>query len=456
MGNKFPGRKTGLATPPSRSGLACGLAEIDEEQKWDRPGGLFECISMELSGSPAGYNAETGFCEPAQKPQSGEPYEHPTLYRIRRSQEKHQLLRQECRRKDDRRGQRGGDPRSASRMGAEADRGLAWGDGSDIIQRLDLRCAETVCCRIADGQSFHDESHRRSQEEKRSLRRAEDCRSGALQSAAGLLCGLSRDARTAAVAALPQPGGESGGADEESHEWPADGSGCGIQQAKAPRSEILQRVAGPVGRSADLGKRFVAAEPRGAGDLRGNAAAIAQPIAERAVAGETSEVTEEHRRGRRGDRADLGFGDLRRAALPFDRGCGELLRVDLGAECVGRQTATGADLQTTQRPPADGVDRGRETRAAVESAVGRTPRAGIAKWSSQPCELGSGTEVGGLPVGGRQIRQTIRGPESAGTGNRGGNESGLKQSELTSGKGNLPAGAARRQQPGARTVLAVK
>src|ERR1035441_587582 len=32
-------------------------------------GCLFECISMVLqSGSPEGYNAETGFCEPAQKP----------------------------------------------------------------------------------------------------------------------------------------------------------------------------------------------------------------------------------------------------------------------------------------------------------------------------------------------------------------------------------------------------
>src|ERR1039458_1835875 len=48
-------------------------------------GCLFECISMALlSGSPEGYNAETGLCEPAQKPQSGEPNEHQTLYRIRR------------------------------------------------------------------------------------------------------------------------------------------------------------------------------------------------------------------------------------------------------------------------------------------------------------------------------------------------------------------------------------
>ena len=45
-------------------------------------------------GSPEGYNAETGLIEPAQKPQTGEPSERKPLYRIRRTQENHQLLRQ--------------------------------------------------------------------------------------------------------------------------------------------------------------------------------------------------------------------------------------------------------------------------------------------------------------------------------------------------------------------------
>ena len=42
-------------------------------------------------GSPEGYNAETGYVEPAQKPQTGEPQEHQSLYRIGRSQEKHAI-----------------------------------------------------------------------------------------------------------------------------------------------------------------------------------------------------------------------------------------------------------------------------------------------------------------------------------------------------------------------------
>jgi hypothetical protein len=38
-------------------------------------------------GSPEGYKAETGFCEPAQKPHSGEPNEYQSPSRIGRSQE---------------------------------------------------------------------------------------------------------------------------------------------------------------------------------------------------------------------------------------------------------------------------------------------------------------------------------------------------------------------------------
>ena len=49
-------------------------------------------------GSPEGYNAEAAFAGAAQKPQTGEPNERYSLYRIRCSQEECQLLRQRCRR----------------------------------------------------------------------------------------------------------------------------------------------------------------------------------------------------------------------------------------------------------------------------------------------------------------------------------------------------------------------
>src|SRR5580698_4918962 len=107
------------------------------------PANLFECISMKLKGSPEGCNAETGSNEPAQKPQTGEPiHEHQSLYRIRRSQEKHQLLHQSCRRKDPRGRQGACDARRAASVGGEALRGMARRDGSHSVQQLDLRYAE--------------------------------------------------------------------------------------------------------------------------------------------------------------------------------------------------------------------------------------------------------------------------------------------------------------------------
>src|ERR1017187_9916321 len=177
-------------------------------------GCLFECISMALlSGSPEGYNAETGLCEPAQKPQSGEPNEHQTLYRIRRSQEKHQLLRQDRRRQDHRGRQTAGYAPGAAGVGAEAHGTLARRDGSDAVQQLDLRRAETLCRRAANGEPLDDESHRRGQEEEGQTGCPEDRRPGALQSAPGLLRGSAGDGRSAAGAALPGPGGGAGGAE---------------------------------------------------------------------------------------------------------------------------------------------------------------------------------------------------------------------------------------------------
>src|SRR6266567_4685279 len=423
----------------------------------DRPGGLFECISMERSGSPEGYNAETGFCEPAQKPQTGEPNEHSTLYRIRCSQEKHQLLRQDSGWNDCRRGQTEGNPAGIARVGKPAEGSLAWCDGSDPVQRLDLRRAETVCGQTGDRKSSDDESHRGGEEEERQTGRAEDCRPGALQSAAGLLCAPRGDARVATAAEVSQHGGGARGADEEQNERSADGSGGGIQQAALARKAIFHRTAGRVSRSAGFGEGYAAAESQRAGDVRGDTAADPVSAAERAAVEETSKAAAKHPWSGRSDVADLGPGSLRPAAICFDRRCGELLRADVGTGFVSRQAEEGTDLQTAQSASAKRVDRSRETGAAVESAVGRAPRTGIATRPSEPGDVGGSTQAGCLPVGGGQIRQAVRGPQPAGTEGRGGNESGLsKTSELTSGKGDFPTGAARRQQPGARTVLAVK
>src|SRR5580658_3173967 len=107
---------------------------------------------MERSCSPEGYNAETGFCEPAQKPHSGEPNEYQSLYRIGRSQESISYCVKTTDGKIVEEGKPAGDTASAASVGREAHRSLARGDGSDAVQQLDLRRAETLCRRTADGQ----------------------------------------------------------------------------------------------------------------------------------------------------------------------------------------------------------------------------------------------------------------------------------------------------------------
>src|SRR5208283_3665093 len=208
----------------------------------DTPGGLFECIRPEMTkGSPEGYNAETGFREPAQKPQTGEPHERQPLYRIRCTQEKHQLLREDRRRADCRGKQAASDARRTAPVGRETPGTVARRDGSDVVQRLDLRHVATICGRAADGAPGADESHRRIQEEERPTGCAENRRPGAMQLTAGMLCGGGGDSRAAADAALPQSGGGAVGADAEQNGRAADGSGRGVQQAATAReAELLE------------------------------------------------------------------------------------------------------------------------------------------------------------------------------------------------------------------------
>src|SRR5215472_1873979 len=205
---------------------------------------LFECIRTEMrKGSPEGYNAENGYSQPARKPQTGEPYERQPLYRIRCTQEKYQLLREDCRR--DHRGRRhaASDAPGATGVGTEAAGAVARRDGSHAVQRMDLRYVETLRCRVANGTSDDDEGDRRIQEEERQTGRAENRGPGALQSVASMLCGAEGNPRTAADAALPQPGGGAGDAHEEQDERAAHGGGSRVQHiASAREHELLDSI----------------------------------------------------------------------------------------------------------------------------------------------------------------------------------------------------------------------
>jgi len=166
-------------------------------------------------GSPSGYDAETGEESAGSESSPGEPHEYHSLYRIRRSQENHQFLHQDRGGRDCGRRQRAGATLRVAAMGLGAAASVAGSDGSDPVQRLDLRHSEALWRRAGDGASRQNESHQRGQEEERYHRRPHHRRPGALQSVAGLLCGSAAHSRTAPPAALSQPGGERSGAHEE-------------------------------------------------------------------------------------------------------------------------------------------------------------------------------------------------------------------------------------------------
>src|SRR5215831_14004598 len=376
---------------------------------------LFECIRTEMrKGSPEGYNAENGYSQPARKPQTGEPYERQPLYRIRCTQEKYQLLREDCRR--DHRGRRhaASDAPGATGVGTEAAGAVARRDGSNAVQRMDLRCVETLRCRIANGTSDDDEGDRRIQEEERQAGRAENRGPGALQSVASMLCGAEGNPRTAADAALPQPSGGAGDAHEEQDERAAHGGGSRVQQTASAREGILLRIAGHHRRSAGIGERSVAPESRNAGDVSDDAVAIAGRAAETAATGQTRDGADEHSRSGRSDGSYLGAGSGRPAAIPLGGGCGELLRADFGVGLIGRPTKARADLETAQRALANSAGGGGEAGAAVEPAIGSGPRARGPARTPQSGDPGGGTQTGGLSVSRGQIRKTIRNPHDSG------------------------------------------
>ena len=85
-------------------------------------------------------------------------------YRIRRSQENHQFLCQARGRRDRGRRQPAGRTRGTATMGRGPAAAMAGSDGSDLVQRLDLRHAEALRRAVGDGASRQNESHHRGRQ----------------------------------------------------------------------------------------------------------------------------------------------------------------------------------------------------------------------------------------------------------------------------------------------------
>src|SRR6185437_1981446 len=216
---------------PFQSLKEFGLHGNQDYQKTSR---LFECISVKRKkGSPKGYYAETGEEAPAQKPQTGEPNERYSLYRIRRTQETHQLLQQGRQWRSSPGREADSATFGVARMGEPTTGALARSHGSDPVQRVDLRHAETLRCTFGDSTSGDAEGNQRRKEEERPNRRTHHCRHGALQPAANLLCSHTRDSRASSPAALSQSCGTPVRAHAEQDGRPLDGVGHSFHQRKA-------------------------------------------------------------------------------------------------------------------------------------------------------------------------------------------------------------------------------
>jgi hypothetical protein len=175
-------------------------------------------------GSPRGYTAAIGCCQqPTQQPGRGEPHERYSLYRTRRPQEKHQLLREDRRRADCGRRQTARPTCSFATLGGRSEAGLAWSYGSHAFQCLDLRHPETICSATGNGSSRKDGGHYLRQEKKRLHRCPHNRRSAALQSVANVLRFSTALARSTTSAALSQFGRAPICTHAKQDGWSADG-----------------------------------------------------------------------------------------------------------------------------------------------------------------------------------------------------------------------------------------
>src|ERR1700739_2659656 len=135
---------------------------------------LFECIGVGRDcwamrkGSLQDYTAEIGCSQqPTQKSRLGEPHECYSLYRIRRTQEKYQFLRKDSRRPDCGGRHTCSGAYGVAALGGSSETWLAWCDGSDAVQWVDLRHPEALRQATFHGPSGQDEGRFRGQEQER-------------------------------------------------------------------------------------------------------------------------------------------------------------------------------------------------------------------------------------------------------------------------------------------------
>src|ERR1700733_9790139 len=150
-----------------------------------------------------------------QRTTSEAPQRRHVLHRTGCSQEDDQLLREGCGWSCAPGRQDRIDPARTGCLDPDVTSTPDDGHGSDDLHRLDLRLPASACREGEGGPSADAAGHRRIQEEERPDRCRQDRRLPAMRLSARVPHGFDRDPGPAPYAALPAPGGEAGGADEE-------------------------------------------------------------------------------------------------------------------------------------------------------------------------------------------------------------------------------------------------
>src|SRR5438552_13299421 len=143
--------------------------------------------------------------------------------------------------------------------------------------------------------------------------------------------GNARDSGPQAGAALPQPAGETGSANEKQSERAADGSRCAVQPAEGASEEVLCRVATEAEEGdAAIDAGVITIEPIDGGSSDGDATAADSSTGKGRPACCACRAAGKHsgRRSRGGP--NVGAGDRRHQPLRFREEGRELLRT--GAE----------------------------------------------------------------------------------------------------------------------------
>src|ERR1700760_4595059 len=248
------------------------------------------------------------------------------LYRIGRSQEDDQLLREGREWPDTAGRQDQVNPTRAGLLDEDSAPAVDRGDGGDDLQRLDLRSPAAACHPDQGGTSIDAARDCCSQEEERPDRCQQTRRLPEMRLPPGVPHDASSDTGSKAHAEVPASAGAADGADEEPCLRTADGNRRGEQKPTAAQGELLPGTALRERGGSSEPTAAVEAQPGDDRALSKDRVRPAQLSSARSSIGRPDQEAQ-NRSWRGSDHgSDVGAGDRRCLTLPLDQEGHQLLR----------------------------------------------------------------------------------------------------------------------------------